>query len=104
MWYLAVLFGAQGVRVRHERWKLVLYAVKLIDRIIVKLPFLTFDQVRDIPFEDASGELLRRCLPIQRIFVQLPEILFPPVENHLLMRRRRVIELAVVTGDPELLD
>jgi hypothetical protein len=36
--------------------------------------------------------------------MQLPEILFPPVHNRLLMRRRGVIELAVVTGNPELFD
>jgi len=34
----------------------------------------------------------------------LPEILFPPVDNRLLMRRRGVIELAVVTSNPELFD
>ena len=90
--------------VRHERWKLVLRAVKLIDRIIVELPFLSFHLIRDIPIEDMGGELLRRRLPIQRVFVQLLEILFPPVDNRLLMRRRRVVEFPVVTGDPELFD
>jgi hypothetical protein len=70
----------------------------------VKLPFLSFHLVCDIPFEDTSGELLRRGLPIQGVFVQLPEILFSPVDNRLLMRRRGVIELAVVTSNPELFD
>jgi len=101
---LTVLLGAQRVRVRHERGKLVLHAVKLIDRMIVKLPFLSFHLVCDVPIEDVSGEFLRLRLSIQPVFLQLPEILFPPVDNRLLMRRRGVIELAVVTSNPELFD
>jgi hypothetical protein len=47
---------------------------------------------------------LRRSLSIERILVQLPEVFFPSVENRLLMRRRLVTELAVVTVNPELFD
>ncbi len=51
-----------------------------------------------------GGKSLRRRLLIQRIFVQLLEIFLPAVDLHLLMGRRFVAQLAVVTGKTELLD
>ena len=36
--------------------------------------------------------------------MELSQIFFPAVDHHLLMRRRFVAELAVVTGDSELLN
>src|SRR6266436_5078547 len=36
--------------------------------------------------------------------MELTQIFFPAIDHHLLMRRRFVVQLAVVTGDPELLD
>ena len=92
------------MRVRHERRELVLHAEELVDRIIVPLPFLAFDLPFEEPFEHVRGKFLRRRLPIQRIFAQFREILFPAVDNFLLMRRRFVAEFAVVAGDAELLD
>src|SRR6266436_7052473 len=36
--------------------------------------------------------------------MELTQIFFPAIDHHLLMRRRFVVQLAVVTGDPELLN
>src|ERR1700736_3116751 len=49
-------------------------------------------------------ESLRWRLSVERISVQLRQILFPSVKSFLLMLRRLIIQLAVMTGDAELLD
>ena len=92
------------MRIRHERRKLVLHAEELINGIIVPLPLLAFGLYLQKPIQHARGKLLRRRLAIDRILAKLGQVALPPVEFALLMRRRFVVELSVVTGDAELLD
>jgi hypothetical protein len=91
------------VRARHERGKLVLHSEKLIDWIIVPLPFLTFGLYLQKPIQHVRGKLLRRRLAIDWILAKLGQVALPPLEFTLLMRRRFVVELSIVTCDPELL-
>ena len=67
------------------------------------LPLLAFGLYLQKPIEHMRRKLLRRRLAIERILVKLRQIALPPVEFALLMRGRFVVELSIVTCDPELL-
>jgi hypothetical protein len=90
--------------VGHKFGKIVLDTVELVHRVIVPLPFFTLDLELEVPFQDVSGETLRSRLAFQWIFPELSEVLLVSFKFTLLMCGRFVVELAVVTGDAELLD
>src|SRR5882724_11822305 len=66
------------------------------------LPFLTFGLCLQKPIEHVRRKLLRRRLAIEWILAKLRPIALPSVEFALLMRGRFVVELSIVTCDPEL--
>ena len=74
------------MRVGHERREFILDAEELVHRIVVPLIFFSLDLAREEPIEDVSGKPLRWRLPIERVGVQVREILANPIENTLLMR------------------
>ena len=100
---ITILPVQQPVRIRHERRKLVLDSEELINGIIMPLPLLAFGLYLQKPIEHMRRKLLRRRLAIGRIFAKLRQIALPPVEFASLMRGRFVVELSIVTCDPELL-
>jgi hypothetical protein len=67
------------------------------------LPFLAFGLYLQKPIEHVRRKLLRRGLAIDRILTKLGQVALPSVGFALLMRGRFVVELSIVTCDPELL-
>ena len=101
---LAVPRREEPMRVCHERGEFALDAEELVYRIIVPLEFFPLDLLGQVPFENVSGERLRRVLFLQRIGAQVRQIFFRAIEKALLMRGRSVAEFRAVAGKPEAFD
>ena len=87
---LAIPRAEEAVRIRHERWELILHPEELVHGIVVPLEFLALGLHREEPIEHAGREALGRVLLFERVGVEVREILPQPVKLFLLMRGRFV--------------